>query len=327
MGGAPVHLRGSVSKWTEKPVLDIALNGENVLLFRTVGFVLRADADLKLVGSVDALTVTGDLSTRDSRYTRDFDLLSIGKSGSAAPSVTRGRALFELDAPLDTMTFDVRLRSGEPFLIRNNVVRTSLRPELTLGGTGAVPLLRGTIFVDPGRVSLPTGTAYVRSGRIDYKAADPFVPDIEGLAEMRLQGYDITMRVSGDLEEPVIDVSSLPPLSREDLMLLVLTNRPPGEQLTLKSGQRAAADVAAYIARDVISNWFDHGVTDADESWADSLEVETGQEVSDTGVDTVRARLRLLKGRLGEGADIYLTGERDVYDHYNFGLRLLFRFQ
>jgi hypothetical protein len=35
-----------------------------------------------------------------------------------------------------------------------------------------------------------------------------------------------------------------------------------------------------------------------------------------------------LRGKPGErGAGLYVTGERDIYDFYNFGLRLVYTFR
>ena len=48
--------------------------------------------------------------------------------------------------------------------------------------------------------------------------------------------------------------------------------------------------------------------------------------MTETGAETTTARLRVWNGIFSDNSSLYITGERDIYDFYNFGVRLLFRF-
>jgi translocation and assembly module TamB len=226
------------------------------------------------------------------------------------------------------MRLDLRVTSATPFVVANNVVNVKLSPDLRLSGTGELPELRGTIAIEPSRVLLPSGTLRIRSGRIEFRLDQPDVPVLDIQAKTLLQGYDIEILVSGPYDNPRVDVSSVPPLPREDLVLLVLTGRPPTTGLTQGTGTVAAVDVAVYIARDVAAAWLEgESEVSEDESLAERIEVIVGAETTKSGVDAVLVRMRLA-GKPGErGSGLYVTGERDTYDFYNYGLRLVFTFQ
>ena len=108
--------------------------------------------------------------------------------------------------------------------------------------------------------------------------------------------------------------------------MLVLAGRPPGETSGSKTGERAAQEVAVYFARDVFGGLFGGGPS-SEESFAERIETYQGEQVSRRGVETAEVRFRLAEGVWLENDALYATGERDVYEKYNFGLRVVFRFR
>ena len=114
-------------------------------------------------------------------------------------------------------------------------------------------------------------------------------------------------------------------LAREDLLLLVLTGRAPGTEGGSIADLDAAGDVVVYLAGDAVGAIFGGNTVD-DESMADRFELESGQDVTQKGAATMRASLLVRRGVTRENDELHLVGERDVYDRYNYGLRLVFRF-
>jgi len=326
MGGAPFSLSGSVSPFGADPSVKLALSGEHLLLYRESGVRVRADARLTITGPVRAMEIRGDLSLDDSRFTHDFDFLAAFGQRSSSPPLF-SRPLFELPPPFATATLDVKVDSTNAFAVSNNVLHGGLRANLKLVGTGAMPIPRGTIVIDPTRVVLPSGSITTRSGTVEFAPSAPFAPRLDVLADTRLQGYDIKIHLTGTIEDPVVDLSSVPPLAHEDLLLLVLTGTLPSSSLKSPTGVTAAKQVAVYFANDVVSKWFRSSSGTPSPDAGEVLEVETGQDASQTGVESMTARLRVWKGIFSQNSSLYVTGERDIYDRYNFGLRVVFRFR
>lgn len=328
-GGAPFRITGEVGPGLpEAAETALRLEGDNLLLYRSETVTLRADTRLTLSGPLSALTLAGDLAITDGRLStrrRFLDtFLTPGRQASES-----GLRLFSIQSPpyLRDMHFRVRISSKAPFRMRTNVARGEVRPDLLLGGTGGSPVLTGVIYVDPGRLTLPSTTLRIESGLIRFLPSDPERPVVNLMGSGRVYGYDITLRVEGPYDAPEIFLSSVPPLAHEELLWMLLTGEPPRQEAALSESQQAGMKVAVFVGRDFITHWLESVLPESDESVLDRLDVEVGRSVSRTGQQTLEAQFRLAEGFIRRGDTLYLVGEKDIYDTYNMGVRLVFRFQ
>ncbi len=326
-GASQFAITGEVDLGGAEPVVTIGLHGSDLLLFRSPEVRVRANANLDVKGPLSRLKTTGLVEITDGRFGQNFPLLAGLFDGDAKPKSTgRGIALsFWHEPPLSDMRFDVAVRTKTSFLIKNNLIKGGLRPDLRLIGTGEVPILNGPIFFDPTEIQLPSGAVEITSGLINFRANDPFVPKLELSAGARMLGYDIQARITGDYDDPEIELSSTPPLPNEPLLVLFLTGRLP-EGSTGDVGMQAAQTVALYLTKDLLLRWFSGGEISDEESFFERLEFRIGEDVSHSGVQTTKVNYRLSGEARGPGRVLYLTGERDIYDKINFGYGIRFRF-
>ena len=288
---------------------------------------MRADTDLTVKGPLARLEVAGAVAITYGRLVKYFDLLGTLKR-SSKPKTDLGLQLFSIrQPPLSDMVFDVRLTSKKPFAIRNNLVKGAVRPELKLIGTGRIPVLAGIVYLDPTRISLPAGSLIFESGVIRFDPNRPDRPTLDLIGTSKILGYDVTMLVEGPFDEPVVTLSSVPPLSHEELVLLVIAGQPPNSTDDAQASQGQSMNVAVFLGRDLISRWFGSDSVEASESIIDRLEVHVGRAVSQSGEDTIEAQFRLAEGVLRDSDKLYLTGEKDIFDFYNAGIKLVFRFK
>ena len=324
LGGGPFSGEGIILLAGEETRFDCVARGKNLLFYRDADLRVRGDADLRLSGPLHSLLLAGRLDVTAGRYTKKIDFLRLLK-GTARPRGAGGLQLFSLSAPpLRDMRFAIEIGAAAPFPVRNNLASGSVRPAFSLLGTGEAPALSGRIFVDPFRISLPSGRLLIESGVITFPEHDPDRPTFELMAKSRLAGYDISMQLQGTAEEPVITLSSQPQLPDEDLLMLVLTGQPP-----LGQGGRSTAgmNLAVYLGKGLLASWFGNGGVEGDESLLDRLDLEVGRQISGSGQETLEAQLRLAEGLLLPGDRLFITSERDVYDNYNVGLKIVFRFK
>lgn len=318
LGAGPFEIGGSL-RLLPRLELDLAIRGRELLVVQRPDLRVRADADLKLSGPLDALVLRGELSPQDSRWSRNFDWFRPRTRGGLGREASP--PLFSIDkGALSTLRFDVRLRGGEPFRIDSNVARGSLRPDLALTGTGRAPVLTGALFLDPTLVPLPAATLELRAGTLAIDRRDPLDPVLDFSLSARVRGYDIAIRASGRYSAPELELSSVPPLPGEDILLLLLTGRAPGAALTGDDGIDAAETVIVYLGKDLISRLFD-----GEGSMMERVEFQTGADVTQNGGSTAQVRIRVSGRAEGTGRAIYLRGERDIYDRINFGARFVMR--
>jgi autotransporter translocation and assembly factor TamB len=324
LGGAPFQITGSVVRNNQSGAsADLRLQGENLLFFRSEGLQVRADTDLTVKGPLKRLKVAGEVAITDGRLAKYFDLLGTLR-GSSKPKADMGLQLFSIrQPPFSDMVFDVRLNSKNPFTIRNNLARGAVRPELTLTGTGEFPVLAGQIYVDPTRLSLPAGSLFFESGVVRFDPNRPDRPTLDLVGTSKILGYDITMLVEGPYDEPVVTLSSVPPLSNDELLLLLIAGQQPNADDD-QNGQRQSMNVAVFLGKDLVARWFG---SDAADTIMDRFDIGIGRAVTRSGEETIDAQFRLADDVLRDGDKLYLTGEKDIFDFYNAGLKIVFRFK
>ncbi len=332
LGGGPFVLSGRVTGLASRaPDFALRLQGQNLLVFRSDTLGLRTDADLRLEGPTAGLSLSGELKLTDGFYKRNVSLLG-GLASRAPPRRGAGGreiALFSLPGEaLRSAALDVRIGAEEPFRVQNNLLRGAFRPDLRLVGTGEFPLLTGLLLLEPTTLTLPAGRMRFDQGWIRFRPEDPNRPFLDTAGEARLLGYDIRAEVRGAADEPSILLSSSPPLSEEALVMLLLTGRIPafasGDSETASTGH---LNTALYLGRDLLAGW-NAGQGESPLSLIEErFEIQIGRAVTRGGERTLEARFRLADPWLRENLSLYLTGEKDVFDQYNAGVRLVFRFR
>ncbi len=288
---------------------------------------LRADTDLTLKGPLARLELAGEIAVTDGRFAKNFGIMegiaSAGKSNSAG-----GFRLFSFrNPPLRDMVFDVRITAKEPFIVRNNLARGSVRPDLVLTGTGEVPLLAGKVYVESTRLYLPAGRMQLENGLVRFEKTDPDRPKLDLIGTSTMLGYDITAVVDGPYNEPEITLSSIPPLPNEELLMLLLAGQPPKSSTARSNSSRQGLNIAVFLGRDLISRLFGSDSDDSFESILDRFDVELGRGITQQGEDTINSQFRIADDVFTKNDSLYLTGERDYFDYYNGGIKLVFRFR
>lgn len=322
LGSAPFTVTGGAAFGDGGVALDLRLQGADLLLWRGHGASVRADVDLTLTGPAEAPRIAGRLTLTDAQLRRNLSVASL----AGAPEGARGplRLFAFADPPLRDAPLDVTVDARAPLRIENNVVRGGLLPELHLGGTGGRPQVTGSVHVADLRLALPATVLRVTRGRLDFREDDPYAPSVDVQAEARLRGYDVRVRASGPHDQPAFELTSVPPLPGEDVLLLVLTGQPP-RAAGADGGAGAARTVALYFGQDLLSRWV--GEAGGGDDLVDRLEVDWEQDATDRDAESIRLSWRLA-GRPGEDRRlVFLHAERDVWDDVNLGVRWLFILQ
>jgi hypothetical protein len=101
-------------------------------------------ADLELQGTVEGLTLAGDVRVLDARYTGNFDTGGIfALGGDETPAVSASAA------PPVPLAYDVRITSMSTLRVDNDLMRNMVASgDLQLRGTYERPLLFGRVDVD-----------------------------------------------------------------------------------------------------------------------------------------------------------------------------------
>lgn len=304
----------------ESATLDAKLTGTDVLLYRGDGAKVRADVDVRASGTLKDVALSGDLALgRGSKFVRRISLLP-DLQARGGETANEGLRLAELPAQLgDRLRLDLGLTTTEAFLVRTNVFDGEIDVAARLRGKGTAPRIEGTMVMRSGLLRFPGANLRIVSGLLSFTRGDPRFPDLLVTAEGKRMGIAITMTLSGRYDRPQMQLSSVPPLPPQDLIVLLTTGQLPS-QLAERGAEQQARFVGGYLAKEVVEAYFGSESTERGESLLDRLTIETGREVSKNGIESLLVEFEITNG-------LSVQGERDAFEDYNLGLVLRFRFR
>ena len=140
---------------------------------------------------------------------------------------------------------------------------------------------------------------------VTLTSEDPYRPRLNVSAAAKQFGYDIRMNVRGPVDAPVLQFSSTPPLSSEQILLMVTAGDLPRGEFSLTAQQRAQG-LAVFLARDALAKF---GLGDQAEQ---RLTIRSGEEISQQGTPTYNLEYKLTPRWS-------VTGEYDRFGDFNAG--------
>jgi hypothetical protein len=230
VAGGTLQGGGSLAIDNGKPgALDFRVRGNHLPLKRDDSLIVRANADLRLAGTLERAELSGTVGVVDSLFYRDIELLPIG-TPFTAPSAA---SLPKIDAPANPASsvpepfrnwgLNVGVRTENPFLIRGNIATGRVDVNLRVGGTLGAPAPDGEVKISDFQAALPFTTLRVRSGTVRFSPATGLDPvlEIRGMAEPR--PYRVSVFVYGTASNPQLVLTSTPPLPENEIMTLLAT--------------------------------------------------------------------------------------------------------
>jgi TamB, inner membrane protein subunit of TAM complex len=232
LGGGPVRFGGRIGIEGYRPGrLDVTMNGQNMRLRYPEGMRSVVDANLTLLGTVDAATLSGVINVRSAIYTRRFD------TGGGLIDLT-GNASGQAPASIQTtvpLRYDVHLNIPGTLRVENNTVRLVANADLDLRGTYDRPILVGRGEVERGEFNFEGKRYIITRGTIDFNnptRIEPFF-DIQTETQVRVpsQTYRIMVRVTGTMARFTPTFTSDPPLTEVQVLSLLFSDVAPGQDV------------------------------------------------------------------------------------------------
>jgi translocation and assembly module TamB len=311
LSGAPLLLAGEVdlrgTEWLHGviPPFHFTMRGSHVPLAREPEFIVRSDLDLAVDKTNNApAVISGTANLRDSFYLSDLQLLAPGKVTTA----DLRPPYFSIDEPAVAAWRLALNVQGERFLkVRTTLFNGEISASLKLVGTLQDPTALGDLKIDSGTVRFPFASLDVQQGLITLTSQDPYHPQVSLTAASKQYGYDIHMTVSGPGDAPIIQFTSTPPLSSEQILLMVTAGQLPQGTFNLTSQQRAET-LALFLGRDLLAKL---GIGDQGQQ---RFILHSGEEISEQGKPTYRVEYKL--------TDRWsLVGEYDRFGDFNAGFK------
>jgi translocation and assembly module TamB len=306
IGGQPVQADGFVTIQDDGDLdYQIHLRGTNVPVARSLELLLRGDFDVHLRGGSNSPPVlSGKVDLHDGLFLQH-----------ASAMVWSGPKRQELRPPYFNVTnepvadwgMDLDI-SGDEFLrVRTPVFNGLLSADLRLKGILRAPILTGDVRVDSGRLVFPFGRLGVNQGFASFTGNDPQGPDLQIAASGQNYRYDIKLDVSGPASNARATFSSTPPLTSEDILLMLTVGEMPKEDYTFTSQARVGR-LASYLGKDLFSRFW------GGDQEEERLTIQTGESISEEGRLTYSVEYRLTDW-------LSIIGEYDEFNAFNADLK------
>ena len=226
-GGGVFGMNGGIDLTDgTNPKFDIGVTGNQVLLTRSDGIIVRANFNLAIRGPFSGGEVTGTVGITDSRFFKDIDILPLnlpGRPPPQSPAAAMPKIAVETP-PFNAWKFDIAIRTDDPFLIQSNLARGKITINLQAGGTGAAPSLTGFVRVDRLVASLPFSRMEIDDGTISFvQGGNMLNPSLSITGRSTVSDYDVRARIFGNVLNPTVLLDSSPPLTQGDILVLLAT--------------------------------------------------------------------------------------------------------
>jgi translocation and assembly module TamB len=310
IGGEPFGINGDIDLAkrdanTGLPDVHLTLRGEDIPLARQPDLILRSDLNLTLSSRTNSQPVlSGSARLRDSVVLSDLRVLMPGRA--ALPKERPPYFSIETE-PLAQWRLDVHVHGDKFLKIRTPFFNGEASTDLRLEGDLKEPQLLGDVTINSGLVQFPFATLDVSQGLVSFSSANPYQPQLYVSAASKAFGYDVRMEVTGTAEAPALQFSSTPPLSSEQVLLMLTSGEVPQAENPVTTQQRASR-LAMFLGKNLLSEFSGTGGA------ADRLSVRSGEYMSEQGQPTYSLEYRLSK-------HWSIVGEYDRFGDFNAGLK------
>jgi len=308
--------------------LDLAVHESNVGWPLTTGLRPILSGDLRLVGPLNDLLLSGKLSLQRTFYRRQVDLQKL----VVETFLSRERARSE-EGP--QMALNITVDVPGTFEVESPLARLTAKGSLRIVGTTARFGVLGRLEAMPGGELEFSGTRYqLDRGVVTFASPDRLEPRLDVLARTTVQSYDITVGLVGTLDRMTPTFSSVPALPEMDIISLLFVGRRESQATATQTGAAASTFITGELAGAVTNRA--RTLLDVDQLQVDPF--ATTQTGSPTARLTVSKRLsrdwfftvstnltsnreEILTSRWRLGLGIYLEAARQADGSYSMGIQ------
>jgi translocation and assembly module TamB len=232
VGGGKVTLGGFMA-YSGANRMALRVKAQNVRVRLQPGVSASADADLHLSGRLDSSMVSGNVTVNQITYNPQSDIGAI--LSRAAPAVQTP------DRPspvLDNMKLDVQVRTSSSTAVRASVAQSlEMDANLHLLGTASQPGLTGRVAISEGKLVFLSSNYTVNTATISFFNPIRIEPILDLSLQTQAQGVEVTLKVTGPIDNMKLSYTSNPPLQFHEVVGLLATGSTPNSDPTLLANQ------------------------------------------------------------------------------------------
>ncbi len=324
MGEGDVTFAGSISLRGYVPEqFLLRATGTSMHLRYPPGLQSTVNANLQLIGPVDAPRLTGDVEVLQAAFRRRVEggegLLALAAGGPASPGGGLS-APVQIAPPSGVpLGLDIRILTPAPVtFIETPTATIEGRANLQISGTIDRPELSGSVDIERGEALFGSNRYFVRRGSIEFlnrTRIDPvFDVELETRPRSGSQVFTVNLRINGTFGKFAMTADSDPYLTQTEILSLLLgapTDVASTTERQLRSPQAAqqqfvqlaAAQIIASPITSRVGSVFERFPVDTIQLTPLLLDTEGGQKLNPSARVTIGQRI---------SSRVYLTYSRTL---------------
>ena len=154
-----------------------------------------------------------------------------------------------------SLSCDVTIETKEPIRVDTNFLQANAHVGLRIKDHILHPSISGTISVPSGSIGFPYKPLHITKGEITFLPEQPFNPLVEIVAKNTIKNHNVSLHVTGSLQDHIVMLESTPPLTEEQIVGLLIAGAHE-ESLQAVLPSLLMQNVTNYIFSSHKSNFF-----------------------------------------------------------------------
>jgi translocation and assembly module TamB len=224
-GGGTISMTGFAGYSGQTLAFNLKANATRVRT-RYSGISITSNASITLAGNMLRSFLTGNVSIQRIAYAPTSDAGSVLSNLASTPPSTSTAA-----SPMMTgMRLDLHITTAPNLqVVTTYANRLDILTSLDVRGTAANPGVTGRVVVTDGELVFFGNTYTVNTGTINFYNPNSIQPVLNFSLETLAQGVDVTLEVTGRMDNLKLSYRSDPPLTFEQIVQLLATNTTPAD--------------------------------------------------------------------------------------------------
>ena len=320
--------------------IDIAVSARNFTAMHTSAVEASVSADITARGTLQAVTVAGNVTVPQARLrleqipgsgpkvVQPWELTIAGVYGPGPKALGPGKGPAAVptwsDLSLPFVQADIQIDIPRNVWLQGTSTAIELSGNMRVTKDLRAPfILSGSIETVRGHVSYFGKRFTVESGRVTFTGTPELNPMLDVTVTQRVSDYLVSIHVAGRAQQPTIAFSSTPELPQTDIVSLLMLGRTT-DRLT-NSERNSLGDAAQQLAGGVIAGELEKTLGKA--LGLDTIEIGSGEHLGSGSFKVGRYVTQDLFLSVGHefGQNSSTSGGTDVGLEYSINRRLKVR--
>lgn len=248
VGGGTVTAQGGVA-YRPSIQFDLGVAARGIRMLYPQGVREGINGNVRLAGSTDSATLSGNVDIADLSFTPAFDLTSfVGQFSGVSSPPSRGFA--------QNVALNLAVHSTNNVNLVSRTLSVNGSANLQVRGTAADPVILGRVLLNSGDIILNGDRFVLNGGTVQFVNPSQTQPVLNVSASTTIQQYNINLRFNGPVDQLRTQYNSDPALPQADIINLLAfgqTTEASANATATPANQAAESLVASQVASQVSS--------------------------------------------------------------------------